>query len=165
MGVWVNNDGLRIVTGVDEAVTGKAGEYRTVGSERMVEVQIDLTALGTAAAIQDQFVTIPAGAFISKVELITLVTATSSGTGTLNVGLQRLDRSTELDYDGFIAAAVLTTFNNAGETVVYQQDTTGHGALIGTELANPGYITADYDTGAFQTGVVRVRVYYMPNVV
>jgi hypothetical protein len=165
MGTWTNADGLRIAFGTDEAVTGKAGEYRTVGSERMVEVQIDLTTLGTSAAIQDQHVTIPAGAFISKVELITLVTATSSGTGTLNVGLQRLDRSTELDYDGFIAAAVLTTFNNVGETVTYAQDTTGHGALLGTELANPGYITADYDTGAFQTGVVRVRIFYMPNVI
>lgn len=165
MGTWTNNDGLRIAFGTDEATAGKAGEYRNYGPERVVEVEINLVALGTAAAIQDQHVTIPAGAFISKVELITLVTATSSGTGTLNVGLQRLDRTTELDYDGFIAAAVLTTFNNVGETVTYAQDTTGHGALLGTELAYPGYITADYDTGAFQTGVVRVRVYYMPNVV
>jgi hypothetical protein len=165
MGTWTNADGLRIAFGADEAVTGKAGEYKTYGAERVVEVSIALTGLGTSAAIQDQHVTVPAGAFITKVELVNLVAATSGGSAALNVGLQRLDRSTELDYDGFIAAGALATFNAAGETVTYTEGSTGHGALIGTELAYPGYITADYDTEAFTAGTVRVRIFYMPNVV
>jgi hypothetical protein len=160
MGTWTNSDGLRILFGVDEAVTGSAGEYRTDDRDRVVEVAFNLAPLGTAAAIQDQFVTIPAGVRIARVELINETAATSGGSATLNVGLQRLDRTTELDYDGFIAAGALATLDAAGETVTYTEGTTAHGALIGTTLAFPGYITADYDTAAFTAGRVRVRIYY-----
>ncbi len=160
MGTWTNSDGLRITFGVDEAVTGTAGEYRTDDRDRVAEVVINLTSLGTAAAIQDQHTTIPAGMRIARVELINETAATSGGSAVLNVGLQRLDRTTELDYDGFIAAGALATFDAAGETVTYTEGSTAHGALIGTTLANPGYITADYDTAAFTAGRVRVRIYY-----
>lgn len=160
MGTWTNADGLRIAFGADEGVAGKAGEYRVDGQERVVECVITLTGLGTSAAIQDQFVTLPAGAFITKVVALVTTAATSGGSATLNVGLQRLDRSTELDYDGFIAAGALATIDAAGDIVEYIQGSTGHGALIGTELAYPGYITADYDTAAFTAGVVRVQIFY-----
>jgi hypothetical protein len=165
MGTWTNSDGLRVLFGTDEAVTGKAGEYCTDGAERVVEVSIAVTPLTTSAVRQDEFVTLPAGAFITKVELVTLVAVTSSGSGVLNVGLQRLDRTTELDYDGLIAALPVASFNAAGETVSLTEGVTYHGALIGTELAYPGYLTADYDTADFTAGTVRVRISYMANVV
>lgn len=160
MGVWTNSDGLRINFGVDEATAGTAGEYRNDALERMVEVVINCTPLGTAAAIQDQFVTIPAGVRISAIKIITETAVTSGGSATLNVGLQRLDRTTELDYDGFVAALALASFNAAGETVTLTNGVTSAGALVGTTTANPGYITADYDTAAFTAGRIRVQVYY-----
>jgi hypothetical protein len=157
---WYNSDGLYIKFGTEEGVEGKAGEYVTTGPQRMVEVDITLTGLGTSAAIQDDHVVLPAGAFIEKVELINKVAATSGGSAVLNVGLQRTDRSTELDYDGFIAAGALSTYNAAGESVAYTEGSTGHGALIGTVLAHDGYITADYDTDSFTAGSVSVRIFY-----
>jgi hypothetical protein len=160
MGTWTNADGLRIAFGADEAVTGKAGEYRVDGQERVVECVITMTPLTTSAVIQDQFVTLPAGAFITAVKVLTTTAITSSGSGVLNVGLQRLDRSTELDYDGLIAALPVASFNAAGETVSLTEGATYHGALLGTELAYPGYITADYDTADFTAGTCRVQIFY-----
>lgn len=161
MATWMNSDGLYLTTGVDEGALSKAGEYRHDGAWHCVEVTIpDMTALGTAAAIQDNVTFVPKGARIEKIELVTETACTSGGSATLNVGLIRRDRSTELDYDGFIAAGALATFNAAGETVEYTAGSTAAGALVGTTLANNGYITADYDTAAFTAGKVVIRVFY-----
>jgi hypothetical protein len=160
---WTNNDGLYIKFGTEEATAGTAGEFRTNGAERVVRAKLTLTGLGTAAAIQDQHTVIPAGVRISEVKIINETAATSGGSAVLNIGLQRLDRSTELDYDGLVAAAALATFNAAGETQTLTAGSTGAGALVGTTTAYPGYITADYDTAAFTAGVLQVEIkYYKP---
>lgn len=163
MGTWMNNDGLFIKYGDDEGRAGRGGQYADSGEpgQNVVELDITLTSLGTAAAIQSDVAFIPSGARITKVEIYTTTAATSGGSAVLNIGLQRRDRSTELDYDGLIAAAALATFNAVGETVaVNTAGQTAVGALVGTTLSNSGYITADYDTAAFTAGVVKVRVYW-----
>lgn len=158
---WYNSDGLYIKFGTDEATVGKAGEYETDGPQRMVELTISaLTSLGTAAAIQDDHVVIPKNARIEKVEVITTTAATSSGSAALNIGLARTDRTTELDYDGLVAALAKTAIDAAGETNVLTVGSTGAGALIGTTLSYNGLLTADYDTAAFTAGAIKVRVYY-----
>lgn len=158
---WTNSDGLYIKFGLEEATVGTAGEHSVmIGPEHITEAVITLTGLGTAAAIQDQHVTIPSGVRITKVKVINETAATSGGSAVLNVGLQRLDRSTELDYDGLLAAAPLADYNLAGETKEYIIGVTGVGALVGTTTANPGYITADYDTAAFTAGKVRVQIFW-----
>lgn len=161
MGTWMNNDGLYIKYGTDEATAGKAGAYGDVESgQHVVEANITLTGLGTSAAIVDDNVFIPAGVFITRVEIVATTAATSGGSAVLNLGLQRRDRSTELDYDGFVAAAPVADFGAAGNTVAYTQGSDEHGALIGTTLANSGYLTADYDTAAFTAGVLKVRIFF-----
>lgn len=161
MGTWMNNDGLYIKFGATEGAAGTSGAFEDgVAGQTVVELNIgDLTDLGTAAAIQDDNVFIPAGYTVTKVELINTTAATSGGSAVLNVGLIRKDRSTELDYDGLIAAGALATFNALGETVTYTAGSTGAGALVGTVLVYPGYLTADYDTAAFTAGAVKIRVY------
>jgi hypothetical protein len=127
----------------------------------MIELFIDdMTDLGTTAAIQDYNVVVPKNARIEKVEVITQTAVTSGGSATLNVGLKRTDNSTELDYDGLVAALALASFNSAGETVALTVGSTSAGALIGTTLAYNGYLTVDYDTAAFTAGAIRVRVYF-----
>lgn len=157
---WYNSDGLLVKFGTEEGAVGKAGEYVTTGPLRMVEVTFALTGLGTAAAILDDHVVIPAGALIEKVTLVNKVLATSGGSATLNVGFIRSDRTTENDYDGLIAAGALATFNTKGETVDYTVGSTAAGALLGTALTYDSYITADYDTAAFTAGTVSVRIYF-----
>ena len=161
MSTWHNSDGLFIRFGTKEAEVGVAGEYRTPGPQRMVELTIGaLTALGTGAAIQDDTALIPKGARIERVEVITTTQATSGGSAVLNIGLIRTDRSTELDYDGLVAALPLASFNAAGETFSATAGVTYGGALLGTTLANNGLLTADYDTAAFTAGAIKVRVYF-----
>lgn len=157
---WKNSDGLFIKFGQDEGTAGIAGEYRTNALERITEVVITLTALGTSAAILDDNVFLPSGARITRVKVINEVAATSGGSAVLNLGLQRYDRSTELDYDGLLAAAPLADYNLAGETKEYIIGVTGVGALVGTTLSYPGYLTADYDTAAYDTGKVRCLIHW-----
>jgi hypothetical protein len=158
---WYNNDGLYIKYGTEEAQMGVAGEYNMAGPQQMIELTISaMTALGTTAAIQEENVVVPKNARIEKVEVITTTACTSGGSATLNIGLIRTDRSTELDYDGFVAALALASFNAAGETVALTNGSTSAGALIGTTLSNNGYLTADYDTAAFTAGAIKVRIYF-----
>jgi cell division protein YceG involved in septum cleavage len=163
MSIWTNDDGLRITTGVDEATQAKAGEYRLAGNMHMVETEFTATSLATGAAVLDYNTVFPNGARIEKVEVVAETACTSGGSAVLNVGFIRTDLSTELDYDGLVAALALTSIDADGDVVTLIQGSTGHGALVGTTLAYDGYLTADYDTAAFTAGKLLVRVYfYMP---
>ena len=158
---WTNSDGLYIKFGTEEAQAATSGMYRKADNVHEAEVVITLTALGTSAArVGSETLVIPSGARIVGVTVVNQTAATSGGSAVLNVGLQRLDRTTELDYDGLLAAAPLADYNAAGEIKEYVIGVTGVGALVGTTLANPGYITADYDTAAFTAGVIRVKIFY-----
>ncbi len=157
---YMHGDGTFQKYGTAEATAGAAGEYSTLGPMRMVELTLaDMTTVTATAAIQDDNVWLPVGARIEKVTVID-VTASTGATAVLNIGLQKEDRSTQLDYDGLVAAIPLASVDAAGETTELVVGSTYAGALIGTTLAFKGYLTADYDTAAFTAGKVIVRVYF-----
>lgn len=157
---WYNNDGLYVKYGAAEVTVQNGGEYCSPGGLRWSELKIaDMTTLGTSAAIKSDGLVIPANAFIEKVVVVVDVACTGVG-ATLNLGLSRTDRTTELDYDGFVVAGAVATLAAAGNIVEYVQGSTAHGALIGTALANSGLVTADYDTAAFTAGAITIRLYY-----
>lgn len=163
MGTWTNNDGLYIKYGVDEATAGTTGEFMvTDGNKHLVEIRIASMAALTDSTqnILDQHVVIPKNARIEYVEILTTTAVTSGGSAVLDLGLQRLDRSTELDYDGLLADAPIADYNALGETKRYQVGVAGAGALMGTVLTNPGYLVATYDTAAFTAGAVTIRLAY-----
>jgi hypothetical protein len=158
-------DGLLLKFGTEKAVAQKAGEYRTNGRLHEVECKITLTALADAAAIPTgtDLVLFPSGARIEEIEVVGETAATSAGSAVLNIGLVREDRTTAYDDDGFVAALAKTAIDAAGEKNVIRVGSSGAGALIGTTLANKGYLSANYDTAAFTAGVVVVTVrYYIP---
>jgi hypothetical protein len=158
---WYNSDGLLVKFGRTQGTATVAGEYRTTGPQRMVEVSIDnMTTLGTTETILSDVVVIPKSHRIEKIEIVTTTAVTSGGSATLDIGLIRTDRTTAYDDDGFVAALALASFNAAGETAVLTNSVTGAGALVGTTLANNGYITASYNTAAFTAGAIKIRIYY-----
>lgn len=158
---WYNNDGLYIKYGTEEATVGKAGEYEWDGPQRFVELRIpDLTALTTTGVIQDYNCVIPKNAFIEKIEVVTKTAATSGGSATLDIGLIRTDTTTAYDDDGLVAALALTTHDAAGETTTITKGGTGAGALVGTVLANNGYLVASYNTAAYTAGALDIRIYF-----
>jgi len=167
MGSYVNNDGLLNRYGTASSAgtgIGTGGEISVAGPLRCVEVEFDLDDVGSSATLVHDTVTIPNGARIEKVELVAQVLADSAGdAGVLNVGLIDQDRTTELDYNGLIAAVVQGSIDASGERTEFNVGSTYAGALIGTTLSNSGLITADYDTAAFTVGHVVVRVwFYIP---
>lgn len=166
---WMNSDNLYLKFGPDKATAATSGEYVMTGALHEVEVNITLSALTATETILDDNIFLPAGVRIQEVELLT-TTAAATGTA-IDVGLiKATDRSTEVDYDGLLAAAPTAVMDLAGERTIYTAATTvpasatGTGALIGTTLAYTSMISASRtDSTAFTAGVVRVKIrYYKP---
>src|SRR5262245_417095 len=168
MGSWLNNDGLYIEYGPDEVTVVDGGEFSVYGGLHEVEIDIVMSSLAvTTPKILSDTIQIPKDARIHKVVLIVETAVTSSGSGTFDFGLIRTDRTTELDYNGFVAA--LTTANMAvqGAIIEFMNDATstpagesGDGALVGFTLANTGLLTANANTAVFQTGLLKARIYW-----
>lgn len=155
---WQNADGLGIQYGTNEAIQRTGGEFKTFGALRQTEILLTLSTLTSSAVIQDNNALFPKNARIEYVD-VEVVTAASTGSSpTLDVGFIRYDRSTELDYNGLVAAAAASTIDTAGKKLTLINGATAAGALIGTTTAYPSFFTANYNTAAFTTGVIAVRV-------
>jgi hypothetical protein len=160
---WLNADGLYLKYGVDKATATTAGEYRKDGALREMEFKITLTGLATGSTILADTTQLPKNMRIEEVEIVAETAATSGGSAALNIGLIREDRTTTYDADGLVAALALTAIDADGEKTVLRVGSTGAGTLIGETLANTGLLVADYDTAAYDTGVIVVRIrYYNP---
>lgn len=158
---WQNADGLGVSLGTNEATQRQGGEYRTSGPLRFTEIVLpDLTVLTSTAGgtILDNLIVLPKNARIEEVEVEVYTAATSGGSATIDIGLVRLDRSTELDFNGLVAAATVASVNTAGKRLNLINGSTSAGALIGTTTANPSMFVANYTTAAFTAGALRVRV-------
>jgi hypothetical protein len=166
MGTWTNADGLYVKFGPTEVTVTTGGEFETDGPFRITEVEISdlttITATAGATILADN-VMIPKGARIESVQIINKTAATSGGSAVLNVGLVKQDRTTEIDFDGLVAAQAITSHDAAGEQTTLTPGSTAAGALIGTTLADPGLFVADYDTAAYTAGALYIRVrWYVP---
>lgn len=166
---YVNADGLHVMTDGEEGITRSHGAYLDYGpTPGNAEVVIDFSQIGSTAAIPGGTgvfgISIPKNKQIEEVELFVENAFTSGGSATLDVGLVRLDRTTELDYDGLVAALALTSIDAKGEKVVLRVGSTGAGALIGQTLTNPGLVTVRYNTAAYTAGKLKVRIrWFDPN--
>lgn len=157
MGIWINNDGLRVKLGVDEAKVSRGGEIGEEGSYRQIEQNVKLVNLTTTGVIQNFGITLAKGVIVDSVEVVSEVAATGTG-ATLDIGLIRQDFTTAYDDDGLVAAQVLSTLSTAGTSTVSSVGTTYAGALLGVPLANTGYLVFSYNTAAFTAGEIKVVV-------
>lgn len=171
MGTWMNNDGLYVKYGTDEKESAhRGGEYLTYNSgEQIIEIVVDLAELTATETILNDTVFVPANAHITWVETVAVV-AGATGTA-IDVGLIARDRSTEIDYDGLLAASPIANYNAVGETLRFYEthtvpaSATGTGALVGQELTTSGggYVSASRtDATAFTAGKLRIRIAYIP---
>lgn len=163
---WVNQDYLLVNFGTNRARAQRGGEYSMLADGRhCVEVTINLATLPTAASGDEQIVAdnvyIPNGAFIEQVDVLVTKEPTTSGSPNLDLGLVDQDRSTEIDFNGLIAAGDgWETGTDLGTLFTYVKGTTEAGALIGTKITNTGLITASADTADWTAGVIKCRIYY-----
>lgn len=169
MGTWHNPDGLFIKYGPTEIEVTKGGEIlEGAGDQHFVEFDLDYTFIDDSAdpQIVSDNVIVPKGAIVWKIEIITETPWDSSGDNfVLNMGTVRLDRTTAIDANGYLAALPQADMGTAGEV---QEVIVGHtyaGADIGvvTDATYPGLITVDYDTAAPTAGKSRFKLwYFMP---
>lgn len=169
MGTWFNGDGLYVKFGADEGTSAhRAGCYGgDVYGCSIVELIVDLVDLTATETILNDSVVLPANAHVIWVETTCVVVAT---TGTaIDIGLIDQDRTTEIDYDGLLAAFPTAEMAQVGETRrFYETHTvpasmTGTGALVGQEVTNAGYFSGSRtDATAFGAGKVRIKIAYIP---
>jgi hypothetical protein len=162
----MNADGLYLKFGTEKGQPTDGGAYVTTGALREVEITIDdMTTLTTTHAIHSDAIRIPRGVRIQEIEVITETVATTSTSAALDVGLVRDDRTTAIDVDGLVDALAVTSMDGAGETTLIQGPASAPaGALVGTTLANSGYIVVGTSTGTFTAGKVVVKIrFYTPD--
>lgn len=149
--------------GLEQTVPMAGGEYTMPGETREIEFKLtltDLTSTPTVIKGMDN-VNMPAGFTIESIETVVEVAAATGVS--IDIGLQRVDRSTEIDYNGLIAAETLANLSgaNVGVKKTFVKGTSLAGALVGTTVgSNPGYFTANSTATLFTAGVVLVRVKY-----
>lgn len=156
MATWINNDGLPIDFGLDEARHGLVAGYKTDGDKRYVEVLVEVGNLvqNATTTVSDK-VTLPKGAIIDSVE-IAPNSGTFASTGTLDIGLAFAGSTTD-DPDGLADGLVVGDLNSGSFT------TGVVGAYVqGAALAERAYITFTRDNNTI-TGpaVAAFRIFYV----
>lgn len=160
MPTYTDIGGLYQVSGLESAATQNGGEYRNSGKEREIEVTINLATLTETETVVADNIFMPAGMKITEVEVF-VETAAATGTA-IDVGFIRTDRTTEIDYDGVLAAFPTATMT-IGNKVVLRKGGTNVGAMVGSGVAtaNVGHITCSRTTAtAFTAGQVKVTIRY-----
>lgn len=176
MTIWQNADGLSVRFGPDEADHILGGEVKTFGMERHIRFLVRYTdllsatdsILGSAVEANDGSlgILVPKNFRVKAVETLVKTAFTSSGTvgsATMLLGLVKAsDRSTELDYNGFLTASYVgSKLDAAGERNYQEVGTTGSGALIGTSISENGYVTVSnsaHATHPYTAGEVYVTI-------
>jgi hypothetical protein len=177
--VWNNADGLFVKFGTEEGVPNKGGSYRVENDgSYLFEVTLRAADLVTAPVIVgegalvdkgSQGVFLPKGLFVESVETVAEQAVTTSGaiaSVTLQLGLIREDRTTVYDVSALTTSAVVgTTLDAAGERNTITKTSTGAGTLVGTVLANAGWLLAantGHGANPITAGkiVVRIKGYF-----
>lgn len=161
--------GLLQKFGTDKGRSRRAGEYNTLlgGGQHMTEVVIDLVRLSALSpfasdinVILDDTVSIPNKAMIDRIRL-TVMKASVGSSATLDFGLVDQDRSTEIDFNGFIAAGTTTWHTAAIGTILdYLPGVSLAGALVGTVLTNTGLLTAQVSGAAYTAGIIKLQTFW-----
>ena len=154
MAVWNNKDGLRIMFPGDRTPS-RGGEYNYGTELKCWEVEVNAASIGTSPTILDYAPIIPRNSRIEQIEVVSEIACTAFTS--LDIGLSKLDGTTEYDYDGLVNDITLAMLNVNGEKNVINAGTTYAGALVGATTTMPGYITATR-TGTAGVGKLVIRV-------
>lgn len=163
-GSWLNEDGLAVDFGLDEARYAKVVEYEEDGPARCLEVTVyDASKFNaTDDYVLSSKVSMPKGARITQVLVgPSIIDFASSGAGTISIGTVDKDQASNGDNDSIMALASVAEMNAGG---IYQSSTTkpspGDGVLVGSILTAAKFLTLSVGTAVFQAGSGTVRIWY-----
>lgn len=154
MATWINDDGLPIDFGLDEARFALVAGYKTDGDKRYVELLLEVGNLpgsGESARLSDKY-KLPKGAIINSIE-IAPNKGTFAGAGTLDIGLEFTDATTD-DPDGLVDGQTVANLNAGTVTALGDY-------VHGAALAAPAYITVDQTGAITGPAIAAVRVFYV----
>jgi len=167
---WVNDDGLLVRFGLDQAVVAPSGVVSVKGMEQELVINIkavDITDVDVAALVYEE-AGLPQKAQIIRADLYVTAAFTSAGVPTLDLGLWHDDGDgtfTVDDVDGFDVDIALTALDSVGATVALD------GAYVdGTDDVVPNniagrdlYFSAGYQTiDKYTAGAAIVVIKYIP---
>ena len=170
MVLWVNDDGLTIRFGLDQAALIAEGRPSVKGMEQELVIKIvatDITDVDVAPLIYDR-VGLPQKAQIVRADLYVTTVWTSSSVPTLDIGLYHDDGDgtfTVEDVDGFDEDIALTALDSVGATVAL------NGAYVnGTDDVVPNdsagrdlYVSVGYQTtDKYTAGEAILVIKYIP---
>jgi hypothetical protein len=165
MATYINADGLPWNLGLDEAKKANIGAYTNFGPVHQLEVLVkydELPAVADAQVILDDAFTIPAGALIEEVQIMTPTTAVDSAGDALTfcLGVINQDRTSNPDTDFFIVDATQAEINgsgvNATEGSINSADWVGAG--VSAVTAYNYLITWEVNAAAATAGQFTVRI-------
>lgn len=170
---WTNEDGLQVGFGTRtldnniSAVTKSANGIVTF-SQEVTLADLDDTFSATSKDPRDH--RIPRGSVITQALIHTLVTPTSGGAATLDVGLWGL-AATEVvdDADGIVADATIAELDIIGSAILcdgaYIVDSPTAASTqyaVGAVAEADCVLAPSYETAVFTAGKVNIVVSYLP---
>jgi hypothetical protein len=161
---YFDPDGLLRKYGTEKVVPNKAGEYKTFGPLRCIEIHnVDLTLLTTTQSIVSDQLLWPANRKIDSGDVVVNVGATTGTSAALDIGLIATDRTTVMDADGLLDSIAVANLSAAGEKFMTGDTDPAAGdlgAYSATAPTTTGYITAATSVGTFTAGNVTIRLWY-----
>lgn len=146
---WVNDDGLRVKFGIEEATPARVTEYATDGDERYVEIVVDADYLPTGASIFFDEYSLPAGAQITAWGLTSPSTDYAGGT---SIAVSAVDKDGTSNVVAISGAVTTATLNGAGSKTYLD--------AAGAELANSKYLRLT-TVGDYSAGKSTLKVFYL----
>lgn len=164
---WLDNTSLYRKFGTEKTTPNVAGEYRTNGADRQIEIKgLDLTDLTDSATIISDVQFFPKNYILVKAEIWTKTAATTSSSATLDIGSIDTDRSSNVDVDSILDNIAISEMNADGEYIqkVGPAADTALGVYADKDTVPTAvkYITASTTTGTFTAGVVDIILHIRP---
>ena len=172
--VWTNNDGLRVGFGIHSEDNDVAAAVASANGIVTVTAEYDLLGLSdtfAATNVKPQDHRIPRGSVVKSCMIHTLVTPTSGGAATLDLGLWGTDIATPVvdDADGLVADATIAELDIIGSAILcdgaYIVDSATAASTqyaVGAVAEADCVLAPSYETAAFTAGKIRVVLEYLP---
>ena len=170
---WVNDDGLLVRFGLDQAVTPAAGKPSMLGMKHELVIKLvatDITAQGNSTRLLYREAGLPQKALIEDA-ILYVTTVWTGSSSTLRLGLWHDDGDgtfTVEDENGFVDALVLNSLDSVGAKNVLGGAYVAAAGAAGTDVVpndSAGrdlYVGAGFGTAVFTAGEGLLVIRYIP---
>ena len=170
---WLNDDGLRVRFGLDQAAIPAVGHPNRLGMNQELVIKLkatDITAQGDTTSLIYEEAGLPQKALLLDA-ILYVTTIWTGSSSTLQVGLWHDDGDgtyTVNDVDGFVQTLVLTSLDSVGAKNVFGGALVAAAGAAGTDVVPDNaagrdmYVGAGFGTAVFTAGEGLLVIRYIP---